>query len=199
MCGLSHIFLFSFYLFVQWNFSTLLMHLLHKVPATFLDCFQVDTPLSSFFLSYWLPVFRIILIRLSHIFNSLSKWNHTTFFCVNVTQVLFKGIPIASKWNLSRNYSPLLCVSLIQGFNLFIWVIFDPFLFLCCVNFHPYFSSLCKWTLHLTVSASFSYLFSILHCLKRYLKRKHSFSFWFPVNEYFNFEQFKLYFHFNPF
>ena len=37
-----------------------------------------------------------MLFRLLHIFNSLSMWNYTTFFYLNVTQILCDGISIST-------------------------------------------------------------------------------------------------------
>ena len=37
-----------------------------------------------------------MLFRLLHIFNSLSVWNYTTFFYLNVIQILCDGISIST-------------------------------------------------------------------------------------------------------
>ena len=41
----------------------------------------------SLLLSCWWSVLLIVFCELLHFFNSLSKWNSATFFCVNVAQV----------------------------------------------------------------------------------------------------------------
>ena len=93
-----------------------------------------------FFSSHWWPVLIIILFRLLNMFASLSNWNHTTFFWMSQK---FYGY-------CSKNYSTLLCLTIMQGFILLTWVIYDPFLFSCCADYRTYFSLLCKWTLHFT-------------------------------------------------
>ena len=160
---------------------------MRKVPVTRLHCFQVYIPLCCFLSSHWWPVLMIIFFKLLHIFGPLSKWNYTTLLCVNVTQVLYKGFSIVSKWTFISNSSILLCVALTQSFCLFIWVIYDPYSLLCCVDCHAYFSSLCKWTLHFTAFRSLSDQFLLLHRLNWYLKEKLSFSFWVLIIQYFNF------------
>ena len=47
-------------------------------------CFHMDTPFCIFLLSYWWPVLIILLFRLLHIFDSLSKCIFTTFFCMKL-------------------------------------------------------------------------------------------------------------------
>ena len=121
----THFFCFFFTQFSSGTVSFLVGLLLHKVPVTFLLCFEVYTPFYCFLLSHWWLILIIILFRLLHI--------------INVTKVLCWGISIVFKWTLSRNCSTLLCVFLTQGFILFIWVIHDPFLFLCCVDCHTFF------------------------------------------------------------
>lgn len=96
------------------------------------------TPLYCFLLTNWWPVLKITLCKPLHIFGTLFRWYYTTFLCANAIQVLCKGIFIASEWTLSKNCSTLLCMTVTKG------------------SFLTYFSSLCKWTLHLTAFRSFS-------------------------------------------
>ena len=67
------------------TFSLFFEGLSHKVPVTFLFCFQVDTPLCHFLLSHWWPILIVVLCGPSRFFLIPSvKLSHAT--CVTVTR-----------------------------------------------------------------------------------------------------------------
>ena len=132
------------------------MLLLHKVLVTFLHCFQVYTSLYCFLFSYWRPASIIIVFKRLHIFGLFSRWNYITFFCVNVTKGLYKGISIASNWTVISNCWTHSSVTITQGFILSIWVIQNPF------YSYDFFSWRMR-TLHLTAfNSKFPFLFDFL-------------------------------------
>ena len=171
---------FSSLRFIKHIFDSFSVELSHSC-VTFTQC-------PCFFLRHWSPVLIIILFRLSHIFVSLSKWNYTTFFCANVTQVLYKGISIPFKWTLSKNCFTLLCMTVIQRRVEQLFFPFESFMT------HSYFSAERTAThsfLHYKTGHStwlllghFPTQFSLLHCRNWYLKENPFFSVWVSVTQH---------------
>ena len=127
-----------------------------------------------FLLTYWWSFLTFVLCGLLHIFYLLSKWNFTTLFCVNVTNVLCKISPLVLTGPLVELFrSPLFFLS-------YMWPIF--FLIFSGLV-HITFFSFSKWTLQLTAFWVISDPFTFLHRLKWYifflsLMEKLSCSFW---------------------
>ena len=148
LCGLPHI--FPRLLFIHFFSGTILLFLFNFYTRSlwyFLLFSKWMILFRSFLWSHWWPVLVILLFGLLQIFDSLSKWNLTTFSWVNVAQVSCKGIlrltisepsiatlPISplfdchtkSLWRLSIVFK--WTVSSITSF----WVIDDVLSKLCC-------------------------------------------------------------------
>ena len=104
----------------QWNCPTLFVWLLHKVPVTFLQRFEMDTPLCCFLLSHWRPIVVITLsgTHFSIIVCSFPWWNCPTllvWLLHKVTKISCKVTFFVYKWTLSINSSTLLCVTVTQN------------------------------------------------------------------------------------
>ena len=140
----------------QYNFSVLIMLLLHNVLVTFLHCFQVYTSLYCFLFSYWRPASIIIVFKRLHIFG---------FFLGGIILLSFV-------WMSQKVYikvSPLLLTEpllAIVGLTL-LWlshkVLFFPFESFKTHFIHMIFFSWRMRTLHLTAfNSKFPFLFDFL-------------------------------------
>ena len=139
-----------------WELSHIFFtHFLGTVPFFFSNIFSLFLNghfLCCFLLSYWWPVFIILLCRLWHIFHSNCKWNYISFFCVNVTQVSCKISPLPL-WGPSGE----LCRSpSCDCHKVCFFLIFDPFMI------HFLFSCWVDWTLRLNPFRSSSDIKCIL-------------------------------------
>ena len=96
-----------------------------------LKCFSIvpkwTLPL-LFLLTYWWSFLTFVLCGLLHIFYLLSKWNFTTLFCVNVTNVLCKISPLVLTGPLVELFrSPFFFLS-------YLWPIFFLILVGWCIS-----------------------------------------------------------------
>ena len=131
--------------YLQWICPSLFMKLLHKV--------------------------LICVVWILYIVRSVSKWNYTAFFCVNVTQALCKEPPL----HLSGPSVELLCSPMCdcntKGCICFFLSHFWPILILMLwgTKNHPIFlhflSGHATWLLFVSFFDSCSYL----HCLQWYI------------------------------
>ena len=96
---------------------------LHSVLVTFLYCFWVNTPFYYFILSHCWPILIITLCGLLHIFLLMFH--------------LFPNGPVPLfLCNCQTESVTVRSVAATQGFTLFVWAIYDLFLFLCSVHCH---------------------------------------------------------------
>ena len=96
---------------------------LHSVLVTFLYCFWVNTPFYYFILSHCWPILIITLCGLLHIFLLMFH--------------LFPSGPVPLfLCNCHTESVTVRSVAVTQGFTLFVWAIYDLFLFLCSVHCH---------------------------------------------------------------